>query len=95
MTAWTSLETVVALIKEGAVDYVAKPWDDHKLVTTVKNLLQLRELGHENTRLRARSRRARQSLAVRHDLCGLVYSSEAMHAVVSPRERSSPAGWRG
>jgi DNA-binding NtrC family response regulator len=83
MTAWTSLETVVALVKEGAVDYFAKPWDDHKLVTTVKNLLQLRELGHENTRLRARSRRARQSLAVRHDLCGLVYSSEAMHAVVS------------
>jgi len=83
MTAWTSLEMVVALIKEGAVDYVAKPWDDHKLVTTVKHLLQLRELASENTRLRARSRRARQSLAVRHDLCGLVYSSEAMHAVVS------------
>ena len=83
MTAWTSLEMVVALIKEGAVDYVAKPWDDHKLVTTVKHLLQLRELASENTRLRARSRRARQSLAVRHDLCGLVYSSEAMHAVVA------------
>jgi len=83
MTAWTSLETVVALIKEGAVDYVAKPWDDHKLVTTVKQLLQLRELGHENMRLRARSRRARQSLAAGHDLCGLVYSSEVMHAVVS------------
>ena len=83
MTAWTSLETVVALIKEGAVDYYAKPWDDHKLITTVKNLLQMRELARDNTRMLARSRRARQSLAVRHDLCGLVYSSEAMHAVVS------------
>ncbi len=83
MTAWTSIETVVALIKEGAADYLAKPWDDRKLVTTVKNLLRLRELADENTRLRARSRRARQSLAVRHDLCGLVYASEAMHAVVS------------
>ena len=83
MTAWTSLETVVALVKEGAVDYFAKPWDDQKLVTTVKNLLQMRELGHENTRLRARSRQAQQRLAVRHDLCGLVYSSDAMHAVVS------------
>ncbi|MEO8549626.1 MAG: sigma-54 dependent transcriptional regulator [Kofleriaceae bacterium] len=83
MTAWTSLETVVALVKEGAVDYFAKPWDDHKLVTTVKHLLQLRELAHENTRLRARSRRAQQSLAVRHDLCGLVYASDAMHAVIT------------
>ncbi len=83
MTAWTSLETVVALIKEGAVDYFAKPWDDHKLVTTVKNLLQIRELARENTRMRARSRRARQGVELRHDLCGLVYSSEAMHGVVS------------
>ena len=83
MTAWTSLETVVALVKEGAADYFAKPWDDRKLVTTVKNLLKLRELAHENTRLHARSRRARQSLTVGHDLCGLVYSNEAMHAVVS------------
>jgi DNA-binding NtrC family response regulator len=83
MTAWTSLETVVALVKEGAVDYVAKPWDDQKLVTTVKNLLQLRALAEENTRLRASSRRVRQGLAARYDLCGLVYSSELMHAVVS------------
>jgi len=91
MTAWTSLETVVALIKEGAVDYYAKPWDDHKLITTVRNLLQLRELARENTRLRARSRHARQSLAVRHDLCGLVYSSEAMHAVVELAVNVAPS----
>ncbi|MBL9014656.1 MAG: sigma-54-dependent Fis family transcriptional regulator [Myxococcales bacterium] len=83
MTAYASIESVVTLIKEGAIDYFAKPWDDHKLVTTVKNLLALRELARENTRMRARSRRARQSVEVKHDLCGLVYSSEAMHAVVS------------
>jgi DNA-binding NtrC family response regulator len=91
MTAWTSLETVVALVKEGAVDYFAKPWDDQKLVTTVKNLLQMRELGQENTRLLARSRQARQRLAVRHDLCGLVYSSDAMHAVVSLAVNVAPS----
>ncbi|CAN5916493.1 sigma-54 dependent transcriptional regulator [soil metagenome] len=91
MTAWTSLATVVALVKEGAIDYVAKPWDDDKLVRTVKSLLQLRELANENTRLRARSRRARQSLAVHHDLCGLVYASEAMHAVVSLAVNVAPS----
>ncbi len=31
MTAWTSLETAVNLVKEGASDYIAKPWDDEKL----------------------------------------------------------------
>jgi len=83
MTAYASIESVVTLIKEGATDYFAKPWDDHKLVTLVKNLLQRRELERESTRMRARSRRARLSVEVKHDLCGLVYSSEAMHSVVS------------
>jgi len=83
MTAWASIEMVVALVKEGAVDYIAKPWDDAKLVRDVKKLLHLRALADENTRLRARSRRARQGLADKADLCGLVYSSDRMHEVVS------------
>src|SRR5437764_14566125 len=28
LTAWTSLENAVQLVKEGASDYLAKPWDD-------------------------------------------------------------------
>ena len=28
LTAWTSLETAVQMVKEGASDYLAKPWDD-------------------------------------------------------------------
>ncbi len=83
MTAWTSLETAVLLVKEGAADYLAKPWDDAKVITTVKNMLRLRELALENHRLRAQSARARNELQDRYDLCGLVYASEAMHRVVS------------
>src|SRR4051794_40849173 len=30
MTAWTSLETAVELVKKGAADYFAKPWNDDK-----------------------------------------------------------------
>lgn len=82
MTAWTSLETAVQLIKEGAADYLAKPWDDEKLLRTVANLLRLRELAQENTRLRAQAARARRSLAGRHELCGLVYASPAMQQAV-------------
>jgi DNA-binding NtrC family response regulator len=82
MTAWTSLEVAVALIKEGASDYVAKPWDDTKLVRTVENLLRLRELQQENTRLRAQAARAKRQLAGRAELCGIVYASQAMHQVV-------------
>ena len=83
MTAFTSLEMAVKLIKEGANDYIAKPWDDSKLVATIKNLMRMAELQQENTRLVAQGRRAREELARRYDLCGLVYGSPQMHEVVS------------
>jgi DNA-binding NtrC family response regulator len=91
MTAWTSLEMAVQLIKEGASDYLAKPWDDTKLVNTVKNLLRLRELSLENTRLRAGGARARAELARKHDLRGVIYASPAMHEVVSLVVKVAPA----
>ena len=40
LTAWTHLETAVELVKAGAADYLAKPWDDTRLLTTVRNLLR-------------------------------------------------------
>src|SRR6187397_2349532 len=43
LTAWTSLETAVQMVKEGARDYLAKPWDDAKLLATVKALLERHE----------------------------------------------------
>jgi DNA-binding NtrC family response regulator len=82
MTAWTALEAAVTLIKEGAADYIKKPWDDDKLVRTVKNLVNLRSLRQENTRLRAQGNRARRALAEKNDLCGVIYASQQMHEVV-------------
>jgi DNA-binding NtrC family response regulator len=76
ITAWTSLETAVRLVKEGAADYLAKPWDDAKLLATVRTLLHMRELTRENERLRA-------GRVIDGDLCGLVYASDAMQRVVA------------
>lgn len=42
ITAWTSLAAAVQLVKEGAADYLAKPWDDAKLIDDVKRLLAAR-----------------------------------------------------
>src|SRR3954470_22014186 len=72
MTAWTSLESAVDLMREGAADYFAKPWKDDKLLATIKNLLRMRELAHDNARMRSRSKLARRALADQHALCGIV-----------------------
>ncbi len=91
MTAFTSLEMAVRLIKEGANDYLSKPWDDAKLVTTVKNLIHMRELQQENVRLRAQSTRARLELTRNYNLCGLVYASPQMHEAVVLAVKVAPA----
>ena len=41
LTAWTHLETAVELVRAGAADYIAKPWDDARLLTSVRNLVDL------------------------------------------------------
>ncbi|WP_057830203.1 sigma-54-dependent transcriptional regulator [Colwellia sp. TT2012] len=40
ITAWTQLETAIALVKGGATDYLQKPWDDNKLLELVAQYSQ-------------------------------------------------------
>ena len=82
LTAWTHLETAVELVKAGAADYLAKPWDNARLVTTVRNLLQLRAIIQTQRAQEQARAEAREALASRFDLRGAVYASEAMHAAV-------------
>jgi DNA-binding NtrC family response regulator len=91
MTAWTSLETAVQLVKEGATDYLAKPWDDAKLVATVEALLVAREAREREKRGQRDRARSRESLARHHDLRGMIYESEAMHRVASVALQVAPS----
>ena len=83
LTAWTHLETAVELVKSGAADYVAKPWDDARLLTTLRNLLDLRRARAETARVQSQRRQARQALASRFDLRGAIYESDSMHTLVA------------
>ena len=82
LTAWTHLEAAVQLIKAGAADYIGKPWDNDKLLTTVENLLELAEATRERLRLQEEQRRRREKLAEQYDLCDIVFASDAMERVV-------------
>jgi len=82
LTAWTHLETAVELVRAGAADYIAKPWDDARLLTSVRNLIDLGRARAEAAEWRRARREARTELAERFDLRGVIYESEAMHALV-------------
>lgn len=81
ITAWTDLEQAVELVKAGAVDYIAKPWDDQKLINTVANLMALGKTREAKSTIN----RQRQSDAPNKQLAtelGLIYESSAMQRVV-------------
>ena len=77
LTAWTRLENAVELVKAGAADYLAKPWDDAKLLATVENLLELAETGAEVRRVRTERRSRKDALAARYKLGDLVFEADA------------------
>lgn len=83
LTAWTHLESAVDLVKAGAADYLAKPWDDRKLMATVTNLLELSEAQAELRRERRSRQRRRERLASDYDLRGLVWDDPATEQVLT------------
>lgn len=87
MTAWTQLEMVVELIKAGATDYIAKPWDDQRLLLTVANALKLKQLSDQQRQQQAE----RDAAFAGKDLCGLVFSSSKMQQLLHMVMQLAPA----
>jgi two-component system response regulator HydG len=52
ITAYAGIELAVNAIKQGAVDFIEKPWDDDKLLATVLKAFEVRRSKQEISRLR-------------------------------------------
>jgi DNA-binding NtrC family response regulator len=52
ITAIDEVDTAVQSMKIGAFDYLVKPVDDSRLVTTIRRAMELREIRDENVRLK-------------------------------------------
>jgi DNA-binding NtrC family response regulator len=74
VTAWGSLEIAVRLMKEGAADYLEKPWDEERLAATVRSHLSSGSTDSGATE---------DDLLRSADLCGIRWSSAAMHQLIS------------
>lgn len=61
MTAWSSIELAVDAMRQGAADFIEKPWDDARLISVLRNQMALaaalrrgKKLDEENAALRGR-----------------------------------------
>ena len=83
LTAWTHLDVAVDLIKAGAADYLAKPWDDRRLLTAVENLIELGQASRALRQRVQREQRQRLELERQYDLRGVVWGDPATERVIA------------
>ena len=81
MTAWTELELAVELVKAGAADYMAKPWDDQKLLNTASNLIELGQAKQQNVH-HSRHQHACKDAKDAASGVGIIYQSTAMQRLI-------------
>jgi two-component system NtrC family response regulator len=84
MTAYGSVSAAVAAMKQGAADYLTKPFEKDELLLVVDKALRQRRLEAEVAELRV-------ALRDRHRLGKIVGASAAMQGVFSLIERIAPS----
>ncbi|MBS3772471.1 MAG: response regulator, partial [Bacteroidales bacterium] len=60
ITAYGDIELAVKALKRGAADFVVKPWENEKLLATLKAALRLKQSNREVKKLRDREKNLKQ-----------------------------------
>src|SRR5690242_13516798 len=81
MTAYGGIEAAVNAIREGAADFVVKPWDNAKLVATVSAVSRLARADREVANLRRRQRSLNEYLG--QDFEQIVGDSPGLRQVIA------------
>ncbi|RLD71464.1 MAG: sigma-54-dependent Fis family transcriptional regulator, partial [Bacteroidetes bacterium] len=85
ITAYGDIELAVKAIREGATDFITKPWDPEKLIITLKNAYNLRKSGQEVKKLKDRQQQLSEDLEREHRM--FQGSSEVMKGLLTTVSR--------
>ncbi len=75
VTAYATVDTAVQAMKEGAYDYIAKPFDPEQVGLAIRKIIAHQELLEENVALR-------QALRKQHELQNLIGKSRKMQEIM-------------
>ncbi len=88
ITAYGEISKAVRTVKAGAMDFVVKPWENEKLVSTV---LAARELSKSRRRIdHLRSQRQFLDKEINKDFSDIIGKSKEMKSVIDQIERIAP-----
>jgi DNA-binding NtrC family response regulator len=86
MTAWSSVEGAVEAMRQGARDYIEKPWDNARLVSTLRTQVDLGRALRRSERLESENQLLR-----REGLPELIAESRTMQPVLNLIHRIGPS----
>jgi DNA-binding NtrC family response regulator len=86
MTAWGSIDLAVEAMRRGARDFVQKPWDNARLLATVRTQVDLARALRRGERLEAANRAQREG-----GRGALIAESAAMRPVLEAIDRIGPS----
>jgi len=86
MTAWGSIQGAVEAMRRGARDYVEKPWDNRRLLSTLRTHIELGRVLRESQKLQSENQLLRKQ-----GQPDLLAESRAMQPVLTMMERIGPS----
>ncbi len=81
MTAYGAVELAVQALKEGAADFILKPWNNEKLLATVKSAYQLKKSKQEIQLLKEKETHLKQH--INQDKNYIIGNSKAINTVLN------------
>jgi DNA-binding NtrC family response regulator len=85
-TAWATIDLAVEAVRRGAGDFLQKPWDNRRLLTTLRAQLELGRALASEQRLQSENQALANTQRVK-----LVACSQAMRAIVQIIDRIGPS----
>src|SRR5688500_17986089 len=86
VTAWSSVAGAVEAMRRGARDYIEKPWDDERLLVTVRTQIDLRRALRRSQRLQEANARLQRGATP-----SFIGDSPSIHEVRRTIERVAPS----
>ncbi|MEA1786521.1 sigma-54 dependent transcriptional regulator [Arenibacter sp. GZD96] len=80
MTAFGAIDLAVQALKEGATDFILKPWNNDKLLATVKSAYELRRSQKEIKQLKQQESNLKQ--LINHNKNYIIGNSKALNSVL-------------
>ncbi len=81
MTAYGDVELAVKALKEGASDFILKPWNNDKLLTTIKTAYLLQKSQKEMQELKKKEKKLKKIINQEKEY--IIGNSKALHTVIS------------